>query len=100
MLNKFAEIRIEETSRGKEESIIYYVLEDEQYGIQISKDSEDCNPDDKELVMHNIVKRREDAEYILNNIIKNNIDLTQAAYIIKDFLENQEEKQEDKKSIS
>ena len=66
-------------------------MEDENFGIQISKDPENENSKDNELVMHNIVKTRKEAEEILSNLIRNNNDLAQASYIIEDFLKNKED---------
>lgn len=89
MLSQFAEIAIKQANKEKEENIVYYILEDEQFGIQISKKSTNENSEENELVMHNIVKSKKEAENILENLIKNNNDLTQASYIIEDFLKNQ-----------
>lgn len=89
MLSKFAEIAIKQANKENVENIVYYILEDEQYGIQISKKSTNENSEENELVMHNIVKSKKEAENILDNLIKNNNDLTQASYIIEDFLKNQ-----------
>lgn len=86
MSTQYAEIIIKQSE--KEESIVYYILEDEQFGVQILKKSTNEKLGDNELVMHNIVKTRKEAENILDNLIKNNNDLTQAAYIIEDFLKN------------
>ncbi len=88
MLREFAEITIKETTNKKEEKIVYYILEDEKFGVQISKNSENENSKDNELVMHNIVNSKEEAEEILNNLIRNSNDLTQTSYIIEDYLKN------------
>ncbi len=88
MQSQYAEITIKQIE--KEENIVYYVLEDEQFGIQISKKIPDEDSEDNELVMHNIVKSRKEAEDILANLIKNNNDLTQATYIIEDLLKKQD----------
>lgn len=90
MQKKFAQIIIQNDSE-REERIVYYILEDENFGIQISKDPENENSKDNELVMHNIVKTRKEAEEILSNLIRNNNDLAQASYIIEDFLKNKED---------
>ncbi len=90
MQKKFAQIIIQDDSE-REERIVYYILEDENFGIQISKDPENENSKDNELVMHNIVKTRKEAEEILSNLIRNNNDLAQASYIIEDFLKNKED---------
>ena len=90
MQKKFAQIIIQDDSE-REERIVYYILEDENFGIQISKDPENENSKDNELVMHNIVKTRKEAEEILSNLIRSNNDLAQASYIIEDFLKNKED---------
>ncbi len=90
MQKKFAQIIIQDDSE-REERIVYYILEDENFGIQISKDPENENSKDNELVMHNIVKTRKEAEEILSNLIRNNNDLAQASYIIEDFLKNKKD---------
>jgi len=90
MQKKFAQIIIQDDSE-REERIVYYILEDENFGIQISKDPENENSKDNELVMHNIVKTRKEAEEILSNLIRNNNDLAQASYIIEYFLKNKED---------
>lgn len=88
MLSEFIEVTIKEATNKKEEKITYYILEDEGFGIQISKKSEDENSKENELVMHNIVNSRKEAEDLLNNLIKNSNDLTQTSYIIEDYLNN------------
>ncbi len=88
MQKKYAELTIKQLE--KEENIVYYILEDKQFGIQISKKTTNENSENNELVMHNIVKNKKEAENILDNLIKNNNDLTQASYIIEDFLKNQD----------
>ena len=90
MLSEFAEITIKETTNKKAEKIVYYILEDERFGVQISKNSEDENSKENELVMHNIVNSRKEAETILGNLIRNNNDLTQTSYIIEDYLKNKD----------
>lgn len=89
MQNQYAVITIKQL--GKEEDIVYYILEDEQFGIQISKKFTSDDSEKNELVMHNIVKSKREAEDILDNLIKNNNDLTQATYIIEDFLKKQDD---------
>ena len=89
MSTGYAELKIIEKSKGTEKSINYYILEDEQYGIQISKTTEQQKSEDNELVMHNIVKSKKEAEDIIDNMIENITDLTQASYIVEDLLSNQ-----------
>lgn len=97
MSTEYAELKIIEKAKGSEKSISYYILEDEQYGIQISKATEEEKSEDNELVMHNIVKSKKEAENILRNMISNITDLTQASYIVEDLLKNQNNDKDDLK---
>lgn len=88
MQNLFITIDINKPLENKKESLLFYILKNKSYGIEISKKVNDRT--DKLMEVKNVFNNEKEAKDFIEYIVENNNDISQVNYLIEDYKRNEE----------
>lgn len=81
----YLKVEIRKTLQDEREEINYYILENELYGIKITRVYNNTTFEKEEIVMEDIFKDENDAKNVIDLIVNQGNDLSQIEYVVEDY---------------
>ncbi len=81
----YLKVEIRKTLQDEREEINYYILENELYGLKITRVYNNTAFEKEEIVMENIFKDENDAKSVIDLIVNQGNDLSQIEYVVEDY---------------
>ena len=81
----YLKVEIRKTLQDEREEINYYILENELYGIKITRVYNNTTFEKEEIVMEDIFKDENDAKSVIDLIVNQGNDLSQIEYVVEDY---------------
>ena len=87
MESLYATIQVKSAINAINETVEYYITQEESFGLKIVKTVENNDAENDEIIMQNITKEKSLIEEVITLLIRCGDDFSQIQYIVEDFLE-------------
>ena len=80
----YMKIEISKALQDKKETICYYIIKDEQYGVKVTKALENTM-NNEEIIMRDNFENEDDAKLLIESLVENGTDFSQIEYVVEDY---------------